>query len=74
MTLPSSFPRRRGSRSIEQVYKPHQRGLVNGFPPSPREVLIKGVISTEAERSISQYIENKDLSTSLKMTNGVKWR
>jgi len=33
---------------------------------------MKAVISTEAERFISQHIDNKDLSTSLKMTNGVK--
>jgi len=41
---------------------------------TPMEAMIKGVISTEAERSVSQHIENKDLSTSLKMPNGAKWR
>jgi len=33
---------------------------------------MKGVISTDVERVVLQHIENKYLSTSLKMTNAVK--
>ncbi len=32
---------------------------------------MKGVISTEVERSILQHLEGKDLSTSLKMTSSM---
>jgi len=36
-------------------------------------MLIKGVISTEVERTTSQHIEIKGFSTSLKMTNRIKY-